>query len=126
MSAQLADVFPLAFPQPDSRGLVMHVDDDDAMRRSTAMLLRSEGFDSLEATCGEHALAQCSPVELTLRGQHGGAEQHADGVEPGLPDGHDLARDHVRIDDWRTELCEGAGDCRLTARDTAREADRKL
>ena len=55
---------------------------------------------------GEHALAQRSPVELTLRGQHGGAEQLADGVERGLPDGHDLARDHVRIDDWRTELRE--------------------
>jgi CheY-like chemotaxis protein len=65
MSAQLADVFPLASPESASRGLVMHVDDDDAMRRSTALLLRSEGFDPLEATCGEHALAQAH----SLRGR---------------------------------------------------------
>jgi CheY-like chemotaxis protein len=65
MSAQLAEVVPLTLIQPAARGLVMHVDDDEAMRRSTGMLLRSEGFDSLEATCGEHALAQAP----SLRGR---------------------------------------------------------
>ena len=65
MSAQLAEVVPLTLPQPAARGLVMHVDDDDAMRRSTGLLLRAEGFDSLEATCGEHALAQAA----SLRGR---------------------------------------------------------
>jgi CheY-like chemotaxis protein len=65
MSAQLADVLPLALPETDSRGLVLHVDDDEAVRRSTAMLMRSDGFETLEATCGEHALA----LAPSLRGR---------------------------------------------------------
>jgi CheY-like chemotaxis protein len=65
MSAQLAEVFPLAPPEPAARGLVLHVDDDEAVRRSTALLLRSDGFETLEATCGEHALA----LAPSLRGK---------------------------------------------------------
>jgi len=57
MSAQLADVLPLIAPEPSARGLVLHVDDDDGMRRSTAMLLRVAGFETLEAASGEHALS---------------------------------------------------------------------
>ena len=58
MSAQLAEVLPLSAPQAAARGLVLHVDDDDAMRRSTALLLRSAGFETREAMSGEQALAQ--------------------------------------------------------------------
>jgi CheY-like chemotaxis protein len=65
MSAQLADVLPLALPELAYRGLVLHVDDDEAVRRSTAMLMRSDGFETLEATCGEHALA----LAPSLRGK---------------------------------------------------------
>jgi two-component system CheB/CheR fusion protein len=65
MSAQLAEVLPLSAPHPAARGLVLHVDDDDAMRRSTAMLLRVAGFETREAPSGEHALAQAE----SLRGK---------------------------------------------------------
>ena len=65
MSAQLANVVALTLPEPAARGLILHVDDDEALRRSTAMLLRSAGFETREATCGEQALAQ---VE-SLRGR---------------------------------------------------------
>jgi CheY-like chemotaxis protein len=65
MSAQLANVVALTLPQPSSHGLILHVDDDEAMRRSTAMLLRSAGFETREAAYGEQALAQ---VE-SLRGR---------------------------------------------------------
>jgi CheY-like chemotaxis protein len=65
MSAQLAEVLPLSAPQPAARGFILHVDDDDAMRRSTALLLRIAGFETREAASGEQALAQ---VEL-LRGK---------------------------------------------------------
>ena len=64
MSAQLANVVPLV-PDAAARGLVLHVDDDDGLRRSTAMLLRAAGFETREAACGEDALSQ---VE-TLRGR---------------------------------------------------------
>ena len=57
MSAQLAEVFPLNIPEPAARGLILHVDDDEAMRRSTAMLLRVAGFDTCEAATGEQALS---------------------------------------------------------------------
>lgn len=57
MSAQLADVLPLNVPAPAARGLILHVDDDEGMRRSTALLLRVAGFDSREAESGEQALA---------------------------------------------------------------------
>ena len=56
MSAQLADVLPLNVPQPAPRGLILHVEDDEALRRSTAMLLRVAGFDTREAVNGEQAL----------------------------------------------------------------------
>jgi CheY-like chemotaxis protein len=65
MSALLAEVLPLALPETLTRGLVLHVDDDEAVRRSTCMLLRSDGFETLEATCGEHALA----LAPSLRGR---------------------------------------------------------
>jgi CheY-like chemotaxis protein len=65
MSAQLANVVALTLPEPSARGLILHVEDDEAMRRSTAMLLRSEGFETREAASGEQALSQ---VE-SLRGR---------------------------------------------------------
>ena len=65
MSAQLAAVVPLVHPESASRGLVLHVDDDEAMRRSTAMLLRAAGFETREADSGEQALAQAE----SLRGR---------------------------------------------------------
>jgi len=64
MSAQLANVVPL-LPERAARGLILHVDDDYELRRSTAMLLHSAGFETREAASGEQALAQ---VE-TLRGR---------------------------------------------------------
>lgn len=64
MSAQLATVVPL-LPEPCARGFVLHVDDDEDLRLSTGLLLRSAGFETREASCGETALAQ---VE-TLRGR---------------------------------------------------------
>ncbi len=65
MSAQLANVVALTLPEPSSHGLILHVDDDEAMRRSTAMLLRSAGFETREAAYGEQALAQAE----SLRGR---------------------------------------------------------
>ena len=65
MSAQLANVVALKIPEPSGRGLILHVDDDEAMRRSTAMLLRSAGFETREAACGEQALSQVD----SLRGR---------------------------------------------------------
>jgi CheY-like chemotaxis protein len=65
MSAQLADVLPLTILDSANKGVVLHVDDDEPMRRSTCMLLRSVGFETREATSGEHALTQ---VE-SLRGK---------------------------------------------------------
>jgi len=64
MSAQLANVVALTIPEP-ARGLILHVDDDEAMRRSTAMLMRSAGFETREAACGEQALSQVD----SLRGR---------------------------------------------------------
>ena len=55
MSAQLATVLSL-LPEPATRGLILHVDDDQDLRRSTALLLRSAGFETREAVSGEHAL----------------------------------------------------------------------
>jgi CheY-like chemotaxis protein len=65
MSAQLATVVPL-LPEPAARGLILHVDDDDALRRATSLLLRSAGFETREATCGEHALAQVEALRGRL------------------------------------------------------------
>ena len=65
MSAQLSNVVALSLPEPAIRGLIFHVDDDEAMRRSTAMLLRSAGFETREAASGEQALAQAE----SLRGR---------------------------------------------------------
>jgi CheY-like chemotaxis protein len=65
MSAQLATVVPLTLPEPSSRGLILHVDDDDAMRRSTALLMRAAGYETREAAYGEQALAQAD----SLRGR---------------------------------------------------------
>jgi CheY-like chemotaxis protein len=65
MSARLADVL---LPEPhdsESTGLVMHVEDDEDLRRSTCLLLRLAGFETREATCGAHALAQAE----SLRGK---------------------------------------------------------
>src|SRR4051812_31856272 len=65
MSAQLATVPPLNLPEPASRGLILHVDDDDAMRRSSALLMRAAGYETREAASGEQALAQAD----SLRGR---------------------------------------------------------
>jgi CheY-like chemotaxis protein len=65
MSAQLAAVVTL-IPEPAARGLILHVDDDECMRRSTAMLLRSAGFETREADCGESALAQVDALHGRL------------------------------------------------------------
>jgi CheY-like chemotaxis protein len=65
MSAQLASVTAL-LPEPAARGLILHVDDDQDMRRSTAMLLRSAGFETREAACGEQALAQVDALRGRL------------------------------------------------------------
>ena len=65
MSAQLAEVVSLTLPEIAARGLVLHVDDDEAMRHSTAMLLRIAGFDTREADSGEQALA----LAESLRGK---------------------------------------------------------
>jgi CheY-like chemotaxis protein len=65
MSAQHSNVVALTLPEPALRGLVLHVDDDDAMRRSTALLLCSAGFETREAACGELALSQAE----SLRGR---------------------------------------------------------
>jgi CheY-like chemotaxis protein len=66
MSAQLAAVVPLTLPEPAARGLVLHVEDDECVRRSTAMLLRSAGFETREATCGEQALSQVESLSGRL------------------------------------------------------------
>ena len=65
MSAQLASVVPITLFEPATRGLVLHVDDDEAMRRSTALLMRSAGYETREAAFGEQALSQVD----TLRGR---------------------------------------------------------
>src|SRR5262249_47562973 len=65
MSAQLATVVPL-IPEHAAHGLVLHVDDDQALRRSTGLLLRSAGFETREAACGEHALAQVEALRGRL------------------------------------------------------------
>ena len=65
MSAQFASVVPLTLLEPASRGLVLHVDDDDAVRRSHTLLIRSAGYDTREAASGEQALAQAE----SLRGR---------------------------------------------------------
>jgi CheY-like chemotaxis protein len=57
MSAQLSNVVSLLH-EPAARGLILHVDDDQDMRHSTAMLLRASGFETREAVSGEHALTQ--------------------------------------------------------------------
>ena len=65
MSAQLATVVPL-IPEPAARGMILHVDDDQDLRRSTGLLLRSAGFETREAACGEHALEQAEALRGRL------------------------------------------------------------
>ena len=65
MSAQLAEILPLNIPSPTARGLILHVDDDESMRGSTAMLLRVACFETREAATGEEALS----LAETLRGK---------------------------------------------------------
>jgi len=65
MSAQLASVVPL-LPEAAARGLVLHVDDDADVRRSTILLLKSAGFDTREAASGEQALAQIDALRGRL------------------------------------------------------------
>jgi CheY-like chemotaxis protein len=66
MSAQLASVVPLTLLEPASRGLILHVDDDDAVRRSTTMLMRAAGYETREAAYGEQALAQVDSLHGRL------------------------------------------------------------
>lgn len=65
MSAQLAEIVAL-LPEPAARGLILHVDDDAEVRRSTCMLLRSAGFETREAGSGEQALAQAEALRGRL------------------------------------------------------------
>jgi two-component system, sensor histidine kinase len=65
MSAQPATVVPFFDPDAAARGVILHVDDDEPMRRATALLLRVAGYETREAASGELALAQAS----TLRGR---------------------------------------------------------
>jgi CheY-like chemotaxis protein len=65
MSAQLATVVPL-LPERAARGLILHVDDDHELRRSTAMLLNSAGFETREAASGEQALSQVEALRGRL------------------------------------------------------------
>ncbi|MEJ0085585.1 MAG: response regulator [Pseudomonadota bacterium] len=65
MSAQLAAILPLQLPTPAARGLILHVEDDEDLRRSTALLMRIAGFETREAASAMQALAQ---VE-SLRGR---------------------------------------------------------
>jgi len=65
MSAQLATVLSL-LPEPAARGLILHVDGDDELRRSTGMLLRSAGFETREADSGEHALTHVDALRGRL------------------------------------------------------------
>ena len=65
MSAQLAAILPLQLPAPAARGLILHVEDDEPLRRSTAMLLRVAGFETREAAYATQALAQIE----SLRGR---------------------------------------------------------
>src|SRR5687767_947611 len=66
MSAQLAEVFQLSVPEPATRGLILHVDDDEAMRHSTGLLLRVAGFETREAASGEQALATAAALRGKL------------------------------------------------------------
>ena len=66
MSAQLASVVPLTLLEPASRGLILHVDDDDAVRRSHTLLMRSAGYETREAASSEQALAQVESVRGRL------------------------------------------------------------
>jgi CheY-like chemotaxis protein len=90
MSAQLADVVALTLPDVSARGLILHVDDDEAMRRSTAMLLHSAGFETREAAYGEQALAQAD----SLRGRLDVliVDYHLGGGMTGTEVAEDLAR----------------------------------
>jgi CheY-like chemotaxis protein len=65
MSAQLAQIVAL-LPEPAARGLILHVDDDQDVRRSTGLLLRSAGFETREAATGEQALAQAEALRGRL------------------------------------------------------------
>ena len=65
MSAQLASVHSL-IPEPAVRGLILHVDDDDALRRSTSLLLRAAGFETREAASGEQALIHAEALRDRL------------------------------------------------------------
>jgi CheY-like chemotaxis protein len=65
MSAQLASVVPLTLLEAVGRGLILHVDDDEAVRRSTTLLMRAAGYETREAANGEQALAQAE----SLRGR---------------------------------------------------------
>jgi CheY-like chemotaxis protein len=66
MSAQLATVVPLTLPEATSRGLILHVDDDDAVRRATGLLMRTAGYETREASYGEQALAQADQLRGRL------------------------------------------------------------
>ncbi len=65
MSAQFANVVEL-LPEAAARGMILHVDDDEGLRRSTSMLLRAAGFETREAACGEDALSQAEALRGRL------------------------------------------------------------
>lgn len=90
MSAQSATVVALVDSEAAARGLILHVDDDEPMRRSTAMLLRAAGYETREAATGELALAQAG----TLHGRIDVliADYHLGGGLTGTEVAEELAR----------------------------------
>jgi len=66
MSAQPANVVPLFDPDAAARGVILHVEDDESMRRATALLMRLEGYETREAASGEQALAQVGALRGRL------------------------------------------------------------
>src|SRR5437588_2660724 len=50
----------------ESKGRILVVDDQRNMRATTAMLLRAEGYDVLEAAGGEEALSSLSDRDIDV------------------------------------------------------------
>src|SRR6478752_10494965 len=83
--------------------------------------------DGLEATTCVGVLEdnppQRRPVEIAPGGQDARAELLHHRGEAGRPRSHDLTREHVGVDDHRTQLAQPAADARLAGRDTTCQAD---
>ncbi|EPX62338.1 Response regulator of zinc sigma-54-dependent two-component system [Cystobacter fuscus DSM 2262] len=57
---------PFMFIMPSIRGRILVVDDQRMMRGITALLLRAEGYDVIEAGSGEEALAILAEIQVDL------------------------------------------------------------